>query len=193
MENKHIIGAGAIGLLVLLITLFIFQSNNAKDQTSSDLINLDFNKKQTASIQEITDLKIQDLKVGTGSAEVEIGDSISVHYAGFLIDGRKFDSSYDRGQPFEVEIGNGKVIRGFDQGVLKMRIGGKRRIFIPPDLGYGPQQQGPIPPNSSLIFEVEILDIKKKNEIPSPSPEVISDPTPSVNDPALNASPSGNP
>ena len=193
MENKHIIGVGTIGLLVLLITLFIFQSNNTKDQTSSDLLNLDFNKKQATSIQDITELKIQELKVGTGSAEVEVGDTISVHYVGFLTDGRKFDSSYDRKQSFTVDIGSGKVIRGFDQGVQKMKVGGKRRIFIPESLGYGPSGQGPIPPNADLIFEVELLDIKKKNEIPSPSPEVISDPVPSVNDPILNASPAGNP
>ena len=112
---------------------------------------------------------------------MEVGDTILVHYAGFLTDGRKFDSSYDRKQPFTVEIGSGKVIRGFDQGVQKMKVGGKRRIFIPESLGYGPSGQGPIPPNADLIFEVELLDIKKKEEpTPSPSPIPLENPDPGV-------------
>lgn len=190
MENKHIIGTGAIGLLVLLITLFIFQSNNARDQTSSDLLNLDFNKKQAASIQDITDLRIQELKEGSGSAEVEIGDTISVHYTGFLTDGRKFDSSYDRKTPFTLEIGKGQVIKGFEQGVQKMKLGGKRKIFIPDSLGYGPSGQGPIPPNADLIFEVELLDIKKKEEpTPSPSPSPSENPDPSPETPSETPTP----
>lgn len=194
MENKHIIGAGAIGLLVLLITLFIFQSNNTRDQTSSDLLNLNFNKKQTASIQDITDLKIQELKEGSGSAEVEVGDTILVNYAGFLTDGRKFDSSYDRKTPFTLGIGKGSVIKGFEQGVLKMKLGEKRRIFIPDNLGYGPSGQGPIPPNADLIFEVELLDIKKKEEpTPTPSPTPLENPEPSPETPSETPTPAENP
>ncbi len=194
MENKHIIGAGVIGLLVLLITLFIFQSNNTDNQANSDLFNLDLSKKQSASVQDITDLKIQELKEGSGSAEVEAGDTITLHYAGFLTDGRKFDSSYDRKQPFTVDIGAGKVIKGFDQGVIKMKLGGKRRIFIPSQLGYGPSGQGPIPPNADLIFEVELLDIKKKEELtPSPSPSPSENPEPTPETPSETPTPTENP
>lgn len=181
MENKEIVAIGSVGLVALLILLFLFQSASSQDQNNSFPLNLDFSKKQASSIQDITDLKIQEIKVGSGSAEVEIGDTISVHYAGFLTDGRKFDSSYDRKTPFSVEIGKGQVIKGFEQGVLKMRLGGKRRIFIPDSLGYGSKGQGPIPPNADLIFEVELLDIKKKEEpTPSPSPTPLENPEPGV-------------
>jgi FKBP-type peptidyl-prolyl cis-trans isomerase len=106
-------------------------------------------------------LKIEDLKVGTGSAEVKSGDTISINYVGTLTDGTKFDSSYDRGEPFETQIGVGQVIKGWDEGVIGMKVGGKRRLTIPPDLGYGEQGAGAqIPPNATLIFEVELMGIK---------------------------------
>jgi len=95
----------------------------------------------------------------TGAA-VKSGDSISINYTGTLQDGTKFDSSYDRGTPFETQIGVGSVIKGWDLGVVGMKIGGKRRLTIPPELGYGAQGQGQIPPNSTLIFEVELMEIK---------------------------------
>lgn len=190
MENKHIIAAGGIGLLIVLVILFLFQTRSSQD--SNPPLSLDFNKKQTASAPPvIKELQMQDLKIGTGSAEVEIGDTIIVHYAGFLTDGRKFDSSYDRKQPFTVDIGAGKVIRGFDQGVIKMKIGGKRRIFIPSEFGYGPSGQGPIPPNADLIFEVELLDIKKKEEpTPSPTPSPSTNPEPTSGNPTETPTPS---
>ncbi|KKQ34797.1 MAG: Peptidyl-prolyl cis-trans isomerase [Microgenomates group bacterium GW2011_GWA2_37_6] len=163
------------------------------NQANSDLFNLDLSKKQSAPVQDITDLKIQELKVGTGSAEVEAGDTITLNYAGFLTDGRKFDSSYDRKQPFTLEIGKGSVIKGFDQGVIKMKLGGKRRIFIPAELGYGPSGQGPIPPNADLIFEVELLDIKKKEELtPSPSPSPSENPEPTPETPSETPTPAEN-
>lgn len=104
-------------------------------------------------------LKVEDEKIGTGAA-VKSGDTISINYLGTLTNGEKFDSSYDRGQPFETQIGVGQVIKGWDEGVIGMQVGGKRRLTIPPDLGYGSQAQGPIPANSTLIFEVELMGIK---------------------------------
>lgn len=106
-------------------------------------------------------LMIGDLRVGTGR-EVKAGDTIVVNYNGALENGQKFDSSYDRGQPFEVQIGAGKVIKGWDLGVVGMKEGGKRRLIIPPDLGYGAAGagNGAIPPNATLIFDVEVLKIK---------------------------------
>jgi FKBP-type peptidyl-prolyl cis-trans isomerase FkpA len=105
-------------------------------------------------------LKYQDLKVGDG-AIAESGKTVQVHYTGWLTDGTKFDSSVDRGQPFSFRLGAGNVIRGWDEGVKGMRIGGKRKLTIPPDLGYGAAGTpgGPIPPNATLVFDVELLDV----------------------------------
>ena len=105
------------------------------------------------------ELKIEDLKVGQGP-EVEKNDTITVHYSGTLTNGQKFDSSYDRNQPFETQIGVGQVIQGWDEGLLGMKVGGKRKLTIPPELGYGNQDMGTIPPNSVLVFEIELLAIK---------------------------------
>lgn len=105
-------------------------------------------------------LIIEDIAVGNG-ADVKSGDKISIHYLGTLENGNKFDSSYDRGQPFETIIGVGQVIRGWDEGVLGMKVGGKRKLIIPFDLAYGERGiPGVIPPKSTLIFEVELLNIK---------------------------------
>jgi FKBP-type peptidyl-prolyl cis-trans isomerase len=104
-------------------------------------------------------LQIQDLTVGTG-AEAKSGDTITVNYLGTLTNGTKFDSSYDRNQPFTTQIGVGQVIKGWDEGMVGMKVGGKRKLTIPASLGYGSQDMGTIPPNSTLIFEVELLNVK---------------------------------
>ena len=89
------------------------------------------------------------------------GKTVTVHYTGTLEDGTKFDSSVDRGQPFNFRIGTGSVIRGWDEGIMTMKVGGKRRLIIPPQLGYAAQGSPPkIPPNATLIFEVELLGVK---------------------------------
>ncbi|MBN2547996.1 MAG: FKBP-type peptidyl-prolyl cis-trans isomerase [Anaerolineales bacterium] len=105
-------------------------------------------------------LKYLDLVAGKG-AEAKTGDTVSVHYTGWLADGTKFDSSVDRGTPFEFILGAGRVIRGWDEGVTGMKVGGKRRLEIPPDLAYGIDGYPPvIPQNATLTFEVELLEIK---------------------------------
>ena len=117
---------------------------------------------QASAAAEVTTpsgLKYQDLVLGDG-AVAEPGKTVSVHYTGWLTDNTKFDSSLDRGQPFEFILGQGQVIRGWDEGVKGMRVHGKRRLTIPSDLGYGPRGMGPIPPNATLLFEVELLDVK---------------------------------
>ena len=110
--------------------------------------------------KDVTKLKKEDLKKGTGT-EAKSGNTVSVHYTGWLINGTKFDSSVDRGQPFTFHLGKGEVIPGWDQGVAGMKVGGKRRLHIPSSLGYGPNGAPPvIPGNATLIFEVELLDVK---------------------------------
>lgn len=117
-------------------------------------------KKSTGKLMTTeSGLKYEDIVVGSG-ASPKAGQQVTVHYTGTLEDGTKFDSSLDRGQPFTFTIGVRQVIRGWDEGVMTMKVGGKRRLVIPPQLGYGSRGVGPIPPNSTLVFEVELLDIK---------------------------------
>ena len=105
-------------------------------------------------------LKYEDTKVGTGP-EAKAGQTAVVHYTGWLTDGKKFDSSKDRGQPFQFPLGQGRVIKGWDLGVPGMQVGGLRKLSIPPEEGYGSRGAGNvIPPNANLIFEVELLEIK---------------------------------
>ena len=105
-------------------------------------------------------LKYEDLVTGEGDV-AEVGQQVSVHYTGWLTDGSKFDSSVDRNQPFEFSLGRGMVIRGWDEGVAGMKVGGKRKLTIPPQLGYGAQGAGGvIPPNAVLVFEVELLGVR---------------------------------
>ncbi len=104
-------------------------------------------------------LQIEDIKVGTGP-EAKAGQKISVHYVGTLTSGAKFDSSRDRGETFDFKLGAGQVIKGWDQGFAGMKVGGLRKLTVPPELGYGAGGFPPvIPPNSTLIFEVELVKV----------------------------------
>ncbi len=106
-------------------------------------------------------MQIEDKESGNvETAAAKVGDTVEVHYVGTLTDGTKFDSSRDRNQPFSFTLGENRVIQGWEKGILGMHVGGQRKLTIPPELGYGSRAVGPIPANSTLVFEVELLAIK---------------------------------
>jgi peptidylprolyl isomerase len=110
------------------------------------------------------DLKITDEVVGTGIETVK-GALVICHYTGYLEDGTKFDSSHDHGRPFQFVIGSRRVIKGWDQGLMGMRVGGKRKLFVPAHLGYGERQIAKlIKPNSNLLFDVELIEVRPREE-----------------------------
>jgi len=111
------------------------------------------------AMQNVTELMIQDINAGTGN-EVKPGDTVEVNYNGTFLDGRKFDSSYDRNQTFSFTVGAGEVISGWDKGLVGMKVGGKRKLLIPSDMAYGSSGAGTIPPNTPLAFEIELVSIK---------------------------------
>ena len=106
-----------------------------------------------------TGLQYIDVRVGEGDV-AEAGSTAVVHYTGWLVNGKKFDSSLDRNQTFDFPVGGGRVIKGWDQGVAGMKVGGVRKLIVPPDLGYGSRGIGPIPPDATLVFEVELVGVK---------------------------------
>jgi FKBP-type peptidyl-prolyl cis-trans isomerase len=116
-------------------------------------------KKEEKIITTKSGLKYIEVKVGAGK-EAKAGNNVVVHYTGTFKDGKKFDSSVDRKKPFEFSLGAGEVIKGWDEGVAGMKEGGKRKLIIPSDLAYGPKGRGPIPGNSELHFDVELITVK---------------------------------
>ncbi len=155
--SKKIFWVIVLGLVILVLYLIINQS--PKENEQPEVVAKD-DKQEMDNTQQVTELKIEDTQVGTGT-EVKSGDTVVMHYTGTLLDGTKFDSSVDRGEPFTTQIGVGQVIQGWDQGVPGMKVGGKRKLTIPANLAYGERGAGAlIPPNSALIFEVELLEVK---------------------------------
>lgn len=108
-------------------------------------------------------LQIEDIHPGDGKAAVK-GALITTQYRGWLEDGSEFDSSYRRGRPFQCVIGTGRVIRGWDQGLIGMRVGGRRRLFVPAELAYGQRSVGQIPANANLMFEIELLEVLTRDD-----------------------------
>ncbi|MDO8474501.1 MAG: FKBP-type peptidyl-prolyl cis-trans isomerase [bacterium] len=146
---------------ILFIT-FLSNPKESQENTRFDKLTTSMptqQNEQSKNEQAPTELQIEDIVVGTG-AQAQTGNTVSVHYTGTLLNGTKFDSSLDRGTPFSFTLGQNSVIAGWEQGVLGMKIGGKRKLIIPPSLAYGPRATGPIPANSTLVFEVELLNVK---------------------------------
>jgi FKBP-type peptidyl-prolyl cis-trans isomerase len=147
-RRKQRILAGTIfGVAVLAVALLAIPSLYDR-----------FTAEPASETPPVTQLVIEDVVEGTG-AEAKSGDTVVVHYTGTLLDGTKFDSSRDSGNPFQFQLGAGRVIQGWDQGVAGMKVGGIRKLTIPPELGYGGQSIGSIPANSVLLFDVELLEV----------------------------------
>ena len=149
MPKQTLIILVIVLIVVLLAVYFLFFKNKSNTQ----LVNN--NQSKTSD-----ELQIKTLKEGSG-IEAKVGDSVTVNYIGELTNGTKFDSSYDHGQPFVFMLGEGHVIKGWEKGILGMKVGEKRQLTIPPSLGYGATGTpgGPIPPNVTLVFDIELLKI----------------------------------
>lgn len=153
---------GYLVLMIAVLTAGMYfltpNKSNKSDTISPTILN---QSPTTMPSTKFDKLLIEDVAEGTGAA-VKSGDTVVIHYLGKLTDGTKFDSSYDRGAPFETQIGAGRVIKGWDLGIVGLKIGGRRILKIPAELGYGLRGAPPvIPPNADLVFEVELVDIKK--------------------------------
>lgn len=111
------------------------------------------------STEQVSSLEINDAIVGGGEV-AQTGKRVTVHYTGMFLDGKVFDSSLERNEPFQFVLGAGQVIRGWDEGLVGMKVGGRRILFVPSDYGYGPEDYGPIPGGSTLVFEVELLKVE---------------------------------
>jgi peptidylprolyl isomerase len=160
--DRRVIGllvAGGI-LAVVVIVILVGRGGGSGGETTSVA---DTGPKPTVEVPKgpaPTQLVVKDLKTGDG-AEAKSGDQVSVQYVGVLYsDGKQFDSSWDRGQPFSFQLGGGNVIPGWDQGVAGMKVGGRRELVIPPDLAYGAQGQPPtIPANATLVFVIDLVSV----------------------------------
>lgn len=151
MLNKKL--AIIIFLLLLIAAYFILRTNKSLEKKTEVV--------QNSNMAKVDKFKIKDIKVGTGEAVVS-GETVVINYQGNLEDGTEFDSSYKRNKPFETQIGVGRVIKGWDDGVVGMKVGGKRKLTIPYTMAYGEQGiPGSIPPKATLIFTLELLEIKK--------------------------------
>jgi len=157
-KNKKNDKIGIFIAVVIILAVFIFFGNFLNTSTLNSL-NFTAPAQSSEGIDEEGDLIVEDLIVGEGDT-ASLGDAVTVHYIGTLEDGTQFDSSVQNGEPLIFLLGAGSVIRGWDLGIEGMRVGGVRRLIIPSSLGYGSLQAGPIPPNSTLIFDVELLSIE---------------------------------
>lgn len=158
--SKVVINFILFGVFIIIMTGIYFLLFSGS--TEPEIPNPEDNQENNQVEVEIEKLKIEDIIVGEGE-EVVGGDLVSVHYVGTLLDGTEFDSSYGRGEPFQFEVGASQVIKGWEEGLLEMKVGGKRKLTIPPSLAYGEEGvPGAIPPSATLVFEIELLEIVAK-------------------------------
>lgn len=158
---RYVIYIGAV--IVVIVIFFLMRNRTAKQSqtTTTPAMSTSAPTPVSGPGQSTPDgLEYWDIKVGSG-ATAKPGDTVSVQYTGWLLDGKKFDSSVDRHEPFSFTLGQGQVIKGWDEGVAGMKVGGKRQLRIPPSLGYGSRGAGGvIPPNATLIFDVELVGVQ---------------------------------
>jgi FKBP-type peptidyl-prolyl cis-trans isomerase len=159
MEFRMTRYVAVIAIVIALTAIFLIAQSATKKSAASNTSSP--TKVIGEGVKMPSGLTYWDIRVGNGETAKE-GSRVLVHYTGWLTDGKKFDSSVDAGQPFKFTIGNGEVIKGWEEGIAGMRVGGKRQLRIPPELGYGAQgtPDGPIPPNATLIFDVKLLGVQ---------------------------------
>jgi FKBP-type peptidyl-prolyl cis-trans isomerase len=157
-NRRRLTIAALIGVAVVVVVVMALVSTGGDDEGASSAAPGECDESPQTLDSGVV---VEDLECGDGE-EALGGDLVTVHYTGTLENGGKFDSSRDRGQPFEVRLGAGMVIQGWEEGLPGMRVGGTRELTIPPELGYGEEGRPPeIPPNSTLVFEIELLEVEK--------------------------------
>ncbi len=164
-QEWYTLGIGLV-LIIIIIAAVLFTKPNLDTLEEVPITTMN-NSSTPVTLPEVagnnisTDARINIIeeKTGTGKEAVQ-GSNVYVHYTGTFVNGTKFDSSRDRGEPINFPLGTGAVIKGWDIGLLGMKVGGKRKLVISPELGYGPNDYGPIPGNSVLLFDVELIDVK---------------------------------
>lgn len=170
-RNQHI----AVGVGIIVVTILFFggtiwefvtkaPSSTSSYPTDSSEVTLGSQnpsqvQQKAANISQVSGIEIYDIKIGSG-AEAAPGKTVKADYVAVLLDGTQFDSSLERGVPYEFKLGNGSVIKGLDLGVVGMRVGGIRQLVVSPELGFGPQTIGLVPANATLIFQVELKEVK---------------------------------
>jgi FKBP-type peptidyl-prolyl cis-trans isomerase len=163
MLDKKMIAFGAVAVVAVAAVMMLVsgqKENNNKQKTMDETSSKPASSQAAGYVPQVEGVTIEVLAPGAGEKAVKKGDDIQVHYTGTLPDGTEFDSSVKRNRPISFRIGTGSVIPGWDQGLLGMQVGEKRKLTISPEMGYGAEANGPIPANSTLIFEVELLGIE---------------------------------